>query len=517
MLRVPRPNRQRRCASSASSFLVEGSRGSFAFMRSLPAVPSVSSVAGFLVALALLIPLLAPPLLSAGPPAQSANASTHPADWTEADGWLQGYLRIDTTNPPGGEHQGAAYLARILFREGITHRRLVTPEGRTSLYARLPATVPEPAGGALLLMHHIDVVPAEGEWQVPPFAGVVQDGYLWGRGAVDAKSLGIAHLAALIDLKRSGVPRQRDVLFLAVADEENGGGRGTAWLLQEHGDLFSDVEVVLNEGGGNRTVNGRTVWWGVEVAQKRPLWLRLSTRGRGGHGSGFNPQSAAHRLIAALDRLVSLPLQYRVTPAVRQYLGAIAPLHNKRIRRLFEDLDASVTESGLSELFAPGMAGLFLDTVQVTVLAGSARINSVTEVATAEVDIRLLPDTDGDAFLRRVQEALGSDVEVEVLLRFPPTPTTAAEGGMYGVLHSILEAEGQGPVVPTFISGFTDSRFFRHRGIAAYGVSPFTLEPQDLMGIHGKNEKILLREFNNGTERMKRIIGVYISKLPAAD
>jgi acetylornithine deacetylase/succinyl-diaminopimelate desuccinylase-like protein len=366
-------------------------------------------------------------------------------------------------------------------------------------------------------MHHIDVVPAEGEWQVPPFAGVFRDGYLWGRGAVDAKSLGIAHLAALIDLKRSGVPRQRDVLFLAVADEENGGGRGTAWLLQEHGELFADIEVVLNEGGGNRTVNGRTVWWGVEVAQKRPLWLRLSTRGRGGHGSGFNPQSAAHRLIAALDRLVSAPPQYRVTPAVRQYLGAIAPLHNPRMRRLFEDLDSSVTSSGLSELFAPGMAGLFLDTVQVTVLAGSARINSVTEVATAEVDIRLLPDTDGDAFLGRIQEILGRDVQVEVLLRFPSTPATAADQPMYAVLRSIFEAEGQGPVVPTFISGFTDSRFFRHRGIAAYGVSPFTLEPQDLMGIHGRDEKISLLEFNNGTERMKRIVGGYVSKLPDTD
>jgi carboxypeptidase PM20D1 len=175
----------------------------------------------------------------------------------------------------------------------------------------------------------------------------------------------------------------------------------------------------------------------------------------------------------------------------------------------FRNLDQHVTETGLSDVFAPGMAGLFVDTLQVTRLAGSARINSIAEVATAEVDIRLLPETDDEALLQRIREALGSQIQLEVLLRFPATSASPAgrePGSAFQVVREVLEAEGQGPVVPIFIAGFTDSRFFRHRGIAAYGLSPFTLEPQDLLGIHGRDERINLRQFDDGVRRMKRII-----------
>src|SRR5262245_28572493 len=151
---------------------------------------------------------------------------------SEAAVWLRDYLRIDTTNPPGRERRAVDHLAAILAREGIPFRRLASAPGRESLYARLPA--PGSGGRAVLLLHHLDVVPAGPGWSVPPFSGEARDGSLWGRGAIDDKSLGIAHLAALVDLKRSGVRRTRDVVWLAVPDEENGGGLGTAWLLAKH-------------------------------------------------------------------------------------------------------------------------------------------------------------------------------------------------------------------------------------------------------------------------------------------
>ncbi len=204
--------------------------------------------------------LLAVLALSPSPAGRAAEPARTP-DLSEAARWLQGYLRIDTTNPPGREHLAASYLAGILHREGIATRLVVTPEGRANLWARLSS--PRSGGRALMLLHHMDVVAAGPGWTVPPLAGRVQDGRLWGRGAVDDKSLGIAHLAAFVDLKRRRVPLARDVIFLAVADEENGGLRGTAWLLDKHPELFRGVEAVAGEGGRNQTgAEDRLLWWG---------------------------------------------------------------------------------------------------------------------------------------------------------------------------------------------------------------------------------------------------------------
>lgn len=421
-------------------------------------------------------------------------------DLSEAARWLQGYLRLDTTNPPGDEFLAAGYLAGILHREGIASRLLVTPEGRTSLYARLPATVPAAERRpAVLLMHHMDVVPAGEGWSFEPFSGRFRDGYLEGRGAVDVKSLGIAHLAALVGLVREGGERDRDVIFLGVADEENGGGRGTAWLLEHRPQLFDGVGLVLNEGGANRQVNQRLLWWGVEVAQKRPFWLRITARGRAGHASGYHPGSAAHRLIQGLDRLLALPAEYRVTEGVRLYLGALAPLHQPPYSERFANIDRVIGPEGPKERLYPGMAGMFLDTVQVTVLEGSERINSIPATASAEVDVRLLPDTDAEAFLQRVRTALGDNLSVQVLVSSPPAGPSPVDHELFAVLEERL---GQvAPVVPVFISGFTDSRYFRQRGIPAYGFSPFALEPQDLLGIHNVDERISVDAFDLGVQR----------------
>jgi acetylornithine deacetylase/succinyl-diaminopimelate desuccinylase-like protein len=450
----------------------------------------------------LILPLLATSLLLSPSVSRSATA---PA-LSEPAGWLQQYLRIDTSNPPGNEGKAAAFLAVLLQREGIPSRVVATPEGRASLYARLSS--PRSGGRAVLLLHHIDVVPPGPGWTVPPFAGLVRDGNLWGRGAIDDKSLGIAQLAAMIDLQRRRVPLERDVIFLAVADEENGGGRGTAWLLASHPELFQGVEAVINEGGRSQTgAGGKLLWWGIEVAQKRPLWLEVSTSGRGGHGAGLNPESANHQLVTGLARLLAAPTRWRVTAPVRAYCHAIAPLQNDRWRRVFGNIDSVITPTGPREFLLPGMANLFLDTVQVTVLRGGERINVIPEDSLARLDIRLLPDTDSAAFLADVKQRLGKGFGVKVLVTSAPSPASPASGRLYGVLERVLGADG--PVVPTFIAGFTDSRYFRERGIAAYGVSPFKLLPDDSKGIHAPNERIPLAELDRGVERMKRVLALY--------
>ncbi len=436
------------------------------------------------------------------PQAPSASSSS----LSEAADWLQQYIRLNTSNPPGNEVRAAAFLAGTLQREGIPSRTFMAPGGRANLYARLSS--PASGGRAVLLLHHMDVVPAGPGWSVEPFAGRVRDGFLWGRGALDDKSLGIAQLAAMVDLKRRRAPLERDVIFLAVADEENGGLSGAGWLLEKHPELFRGVEAVIGEGGRSQTgAGGKLLWWGIEVAQKRPLWLEVSTSGRGGHGSSLNPYSANHQLVQGLARLLAVPIRWRVTPPVRAYCRAIAPLHNQRWRRIFSNIDAVIAESGPKETLLPGMENLFVNSVQVTVLRGGERINVISGEARARLDIRLLPDTDADVFLAEVKRLLGKDFSVRILLSAPPAPPSPASGRLFEVLQRTLGTEG--PVVPAFISGITDSRFFRERGIPAYGVSPFKVAGEDARGIHGPDERISLAELDRGVERMRRIVRLY--------
>ena len=417
--------------------------------------------------------------------------------------WLQRYLRIDTTNPPGREHHAAEVLAQVLREAGLEPLLLVTPSGRTNLYTRLRAESGVD-GPALLLLHHMDVVAPGDGWDRDPFSGDIEDGRIWGRGALDAKSLGIAHLAALVAVARDVPQRQRDIIFIAAADEERGGLEGTGWLLDRHPELFAGVEAVLNEGGANRQVNERLLWWGIEVAQKRPLWLEIQARGRAGHAAGFNPRSAVHTLVDALHRLLARPLDWRVCAATRTYLASLAPLHNDHWRPILGRIDDYIERDGPTTGLIPGMPTLFLDTVQVTVLDGAEQINVIPPTARARVDVRMLPDTDADRLLAEITTALGTDVEVEVILTAGPAPPSSVDSAMFRNLEGVLGPEA--PVVPFFSPGFTDSRFFRSRGIAAYGFSPFALEPQELRGIHDVDESLPVDEFLAGVERTTRLV-----------
>jgi acetylornithine deacetylase/succinyl-diaminopimelate desuccinylase-like protein len=439
----------------------------------------------------------------AAPRRASAGGEAGPA-LSEAGRWLRGYVQIDTTNPPGNERRAADYLAAILAREGIPSRLWITPSGRANLSARLVS--PRSGGRALLLLHHLDVVAPGPGWSAPPFAGVVRGGSLWGRGTLDDKGLGICGLAALADLVRRKVQLDRDVLFVAVADEENGGGQGTAWLLANHPEVFAGVEAVIGEGGRNQ-YGAQLIWWGIEVAQKRPLWLSVTARGRGGHGSALNVESANHQLIAGLARLLALPMRWRVTAPARDYLRAIAPLHNEHWRHLFQHIDEVIAEQGPRQPIFPGMASLFLDTVQVTVLAGGERINVIPAESTAKIDIRLLPDTDGAAFLTAVRGALGKDLAVEILVSAPPAPASPPNGRLWGAFQQVLGKEAA--VVPMLGAGTTDSRFFRERHVPAYGIAPFALGPEDSGGIHGTDEHLPLAELDRGAQRMRRIVEAY--------
>jgi len=427
--------------------------------------------------------------------------------------WLRDYLRVDTTNPPGNEAAAAELLAGILRTEGIASERYVTPAGRVSLVARVPPTVPD--GGWVALVHHLDVVPANGEsWSKPPFAGEIENGDLVGRGAIDDKSLGIAHLAALIDSARSPV-RRRGVLYLAVADEESGGGEGLGWLLAHHAELFEGVEAALGEGGLNRTVLGRTFFWGIEVAQKRALWLKLTARGRPSHGSSLNPESAAHQLVQALDRVLERPTAWKLQPPVERFFASFAKI-DPGLRERRVDPASAVGPAGPADWVPPGLWGLLVDTVQVTRLDAGERINSVDAEATAELDVRLLPETDADAYLAELRTTLGNAIEVETILATPPSEPSPTGTPLWGELERALAAgPGAAPVAPVMIPGITDSRYLRQRGVAAYGFSPFELEGILLRRVHAPDERIPLAVFDAGVARMLRVVGALVAPTAA--
>lgn len=404
-------------------------------------------------------------------------------------GWLQDYLRIDTTNPPGGEAAAVQFLSAILSQEGVDSEVLDAGDGRPSLWAYLPPTQPGATAETLLLLHHMDVVPADSLWRGQPFGGEVREGELWGRGAIDAKSLGIAQLCALVTLAREGSARRRGVALLASSDEERGGRLGVERWLKLRPELFGDVTAVANEGGSNRGFEGRLHWWGIEVAQKRPLWIEATAA---------DPVD----LVAGLRRLIDLPPRWRVSPPVQFTFSKLAPHYNEHWRRLFVDLARHVGPDGPTVALLPGMATFLIDSVQANKLeilpGGGGR---------ARIDIRLLPDSDDDAWLERIRQALGPEVETELLLSAPVVEASPWDGPWLDALQRVLGREA--PVVPQMAAGITDSRFFRQRGIPAYGMAPFILDAALMRTVHGRDERIPLAELERGTERMIELVAVW--------
>ncbi|HUG43348.1 MAG TPA: M20/M25/M40 family metallo-hydrolase, partial [Acidobacteriota bacterium] len=407
----------------------------------------------------------------------------------QATGWLAEYLRIDTANPPGNELEGALYLAELLRKEGIEPRLLEPAPARANLYARLNG---DGSRRPLLLLHHMDVVPAEGNrWTHPPTSGHIGDGAIWGRGAVDAKGLGIAQLAVFLALKKSDTPLKRDVILLASADEEAGGRLGVEWLLNNYGSLFEDVEYVLTEGGGNISDKGKLLYVGVETAQKSPLWLRLTVRGQPGHGAVPREDSAVVRLIRALDRIVRFDPAIRLHPAVLRYFERIAPYQSEEARRHFENVADSVESSRIFRYLDPAQRSLLRNTISVTVLQGSAKTNVIASNAFAELDIRLLPDEDPEQFIRTLTDVIADPaVQLETLLRSEST-FASEQAEFFDALRRVLQRTSPGAEVgPYVLPGFTDSRHFRARGVHAYGLNPFALEETEAMGVHGHDEHI---------------------------
>jgi len=419
--------------------------------------------------------------------------------------WLQEYIQIDTINPPGNEIEGVRFLAGIFDAEGVAYEMAESAPGRGNIWARIEGG-DEPA---LLLLHHIDVVPADPNyWSTDPLSGEVRDGFVYGRGTLDTKTLGIVQLAAFLRLHRSGATLDRDVIYLATADEEAGGYFGVGWLVEERSELFNGVGYVLNEGGRGTVVNEH-VQVAVEVTQKVPYWIRVTTRGQPGHGSRPLASTAVTRLVAALDRLRVHEFEARVIPAVDRYFRGLAPLMLPEWKDRYADMDTAIRTDGVSNellLHNPSHFALTRNTCSITRLSGSNKINVVPTEAWAELDCRLLPDQDPEAFFGELQSVLGDSAGVRTLMSFTPAQSSA-ETGLFQLIEDVTREHFPGAsLVPSVSTGFTDSHFLRDLGITAYGYAPFVIPPLDIGGVHGNNERISVQNIRRGVRVMSDVV-----------
>ncbi len=438
-------------------------------------------------------------LAGTDPGAGGAAAPVPRPDWTgvgrEAADLLQRYVRIPSVNPPADTREASAFLREVLEREGVATSLFESAPGKVNLLARLPATVSaaEGRGRAVLLLHHMDVVPVDpARWSGDPFGGEIREGLLHGRGALDMKATGIMHVLALLTLKRQNVPLGRDLLLLATADEETGGHDGARWMIERHWQRL-EPEYVLDEGGfGARDVlgaDGRLVF-GISVGEKTILWTRVRAAGTAGHGSQPIPDNAGEALVRALAGIAARPSPARLTPVLRELVARVGPLADNTFTRAIQS-----------------------DTVTLTSLRAGVgdppKANVIPSAAEATLDCRLLPDTDPDVFLEGLRRAAGeaSRVDLEPIYRMDETPVTPHETPLFAALERAIRAEHPDAVVaPILIPYGTDSNAFRLRGSRAYGLTPMVLDAGVVASMHGDAERVPVAELERGARILYRAL-----------
>ena len=408
----------------------------------------------------------------------------------EAVKLLQAYLQVDTISPPGNESRAVDFLGNIFDQEGIKYDSAESDKGRGNIWARLK-------GGdkpALILLHHSDVVPANEEyWDFDPLSGEIVDGYIQGRGALDMKGTGISHLANFLRLHRSNKKLNRDIILIAAADEESGGEYGMGWLVENRPEIFKDAGILLNEGGsGFRSKD--VVGFSIEITQKIPVWLRLTSIDQPGHGSSPRTTSSVSRIVEALNIIWNNPFEPRIIPEVDRVFadrsaGLSEPFQSayKNIKEVIED------PNFMKELqeFSPSAHALTRDTCSLTRMEGSNKINVVPPKASAEIDCRILPDNKPEEFITQIEDLIkDTGVIVEpIMLGFPGSSPTDSE--LYLAIEDFIQKNYPGSKLsPSVSTGFTDSRFSRGMGIASYGFNTYIYEGNESSSIHGNNERI---------------------------
>ncbi|MFP3987002.1 M20/M25/M40 family metallo-hydrolase [Streptomyces sp. E11-3] len=418
-------------------------------------------------------------------------------------------IRIDTTNRGGGdcrERPAAEYAAEQLAGAGLTPTLLERTPGRTNVVARIEGT--DPSADALLVHGHLDVVPAEAaDWQVDPFSGEIRDGVVWGRGAVDMKNMDAMILAVVRSWARGGVRPRRDVVIAFTADEEASAEDGSGFLADRHPDLFEGCTEGISESGAFTFHAGPgMVLYPIAAGERGTGWLKLTARGRAGHGSKVNRANAVSRLAGAIARIGEHEWPARLTPTVKAALRELAALHGVEapVDAPDFDVDALLAKLGpAAALVEPTVRG----SANPTMLQAGYKINVVPGEAVAYVDGRYLPGGE-EEFADTLDRLTGPDVEWEfhhheVALQSPVDTATYAK-----MRAAVEEFAPEGHVVPYCMAGGTDAKQFSRLGITGYGFSPLKL-PEDFdywALFHGVDERVPVDALHFGTKVLDRYL-----------
>ncbi|UZJ26276.1 M20/M25/M40 family metallo-hydrolase [Rhodococcus antarcticus] len=416
-------------------------------------------------------------------------------------------IRIDSTNTGDpatlvGEQEAAEWVVRQLEEVGYQTTLVESGmPGRANVFCRLEGA--DSTRGALLVHGHLDVVPAEpADWSVHPFSGAVEDGYLWGRGAVDMKDMVGMTLAVARQFKAEGVVPPRDIVFAFLADEEAGGTWGSHWLVEHRPDLFEGITEAVGEVGGFSLTVGRpdgtdVRLYLVETAEKGIAWMRLRARARAGHGSFLHPDNAVTMLAAAVARLGTHTFPLVMTESVTQFLAAVSEETGLTFDPESPDIDGTLEKLGsISRI----VGATLRDTANPTMLTAGYKANVIPQTAEAVVDCRVLPGRQA-AFEREVDELLGPDVEREWVTQLEAYETTF-DGDLVDAMNdAVLAHDPDGRTVPYMLSGGTDAKAFAKLGVRCFGFAPLRLPPElDFAALfHGVDERVPVESLRFGT------------------
>jgi acetylornithine deacetylase/succinyl-diaminopimelate desuccinylase-like protein len=423
-------------------------------------------------------------------------------------------IRFDTSNTGDpattkGEAECAHWVAAQLEEVGYQTEYLEAgAPGRGNVFARLPGA--DRSRGALLIHGHLDVVPAEpADWSVHPFSGAVEDGYVWGRGAVDMKDMVGMTLAVARHLKREGIVPPRDLVFAFVSDEEHGGTYGCQWLVDNRPDLFEGITEAIGEVGGfSLTVptrdGGEKRLYLIETAEKGLSWMRLEARGRAGHGSMVHDDNAVTTIAEAVARLGRHQFPIVLTPSVAEFLTAVSEETGYEFDLDSPDLDGTIAKlGGIARI----VGATLRDTANPTMLKAGYKANVIPATAEAMVDCRVLPGRK-EAFEREVDELIGPNV-TRTWERDLPSVETTFDGDLVDAMNAALLAADPGArTVPYMMSGGTDAKAFSRLGIRCFGFAPLRL-PADLdfaALFHGVDERVPVDALQFGTRVLHQFL-----------
>jgi acetylornithine deacetylase/succinyl-diaminopimelate desuccinylase-like protein len=440
----------------------------------------------------------------------TANHQIAPTAADEVEAITRQLIRFDTANFGQGEARGersaAEYVVGLLEEVGVKPELIESEPGRASVVARIEGR--DPSRPALVLHGHLDVVPAEAaDWQVDPFEAAVEDGLIWGRGAVDMKGMDAVFLSVIRERLRAGRKPNRDIVLAMFADEEAGGPLGAAWLTRHRPELFAGATQAISEVGGfSVTIAGRRAYL-VQTAEKGMAWLDLVARGTAGHGSALNSDNAVTELAAAVVRIAAEPWAVRLTPTVERLLRGVADLAG-----LTFDAGDPASIDRILDAMGPArrFTGSSIQTLaNPTRFAAGYKTNVIPATANAGLDVRPLPG-DEESVLARIKELAGDRVDVGAEIRSEGIEVPSS-GAFFDTMTQALVAEDpEAVVLPYMLSAGTDNKLLARLGIAGYGFSPLRLPPDlDFTALfHGVDERIPIASLRFGTRVIDRLLDI---------